>query len=120
MSVPDDVGLCLTILKFSGTAVSAVMGVLGILTETREDVPGKPPGTAKRLSRWGKCALGLAIAGGVFAVGAQIAEEVKNRRESHDNEQHATDQIAQTQKVLQRLEEQAQQSKAILTNVQHQ
>src|ERR1017187_2707848 len=67
--------LFLTILKFGGIIVSGALGILGTVTETRNKRTG-------RLTRWGKWALSLTIAGFATALLAQIAEQVKGQRDS--------------------------------------
>jgi hypothetical protein len=56
-----------TILKFAGIIVSGALGILGTVTVTRNKRTG-------RLTRWGKWALGLTIAGFITALGPQIAQ----------------------------------------------
>jgi len=67
--------LLLTILKFSGIIVAGALGILGTVTETRNKKTG-------RLTRWGKWALRLTIAGFATALLAQIAEQIKGQKDS--------------------------------------
>jgi hypothetical protein len=67
----------LIILKYSGTAISRIAGIWGTVSETRDKITG-------RLSKWGKCAFGLVIAGFAVALGFQIAEQINSRREKEE------------------------------------
>jgi len=97
MAIPIETTL--TILKFSGTAVSGAIGILGTVTETHEEIevkpkkPSDPVRTVKRLSRWGRWALGLTISGLVLALGAQVAEEIQGSREARKAEKRSQLQV---------------------------
>src|SRR5215203_4825657 len=82
----------LIILKYGGTAISGAAGVWGTMSETRDKANGN-------LTRWGKWALSLAIAGFAVAVCSQVAEQINQKRDKRIAEQLA-------QKNEQRLEEQ--------------
>src|ERR1043165_7233942 len=103
----------LTILKFAGIIVSGALGILGTVTETRNK-------ETLRLTTWGRCALWLTIAGFAVALGAQLAETIKQNQEQAKSRKDAEAQIKQANEVLKRLELQGQQSRTILTNLEWQ
>src|SRR5215813_14703302 len=96
--------LLLIILKYVGTTISGIAGIWGTISETRDKPTGK-------LSRWGKWALSLAIAGFVVALGSQIAEQVHSnaeqaeaKRRADENEARLKEQLALAQGASNALE----------------
>jgi hypothetical protein len=89
--------LFLTILKFGGIIVSGALGILGTVTETRNKRTG-------RLTRWGKWALSLTIAGFATALLAQIAEQVKGQRDSQKAQNITNLQLQRAEESLNYLE----------------
>jgi hypothetical protein len=89
--------LFLTILKLSGIIVAGALGILGTVTETRNKETG-------RLTRWGKWALKLTIAGFLTALGAQIAEQFKGQRDSQKSQNLTNRQLIKTEQSLKYLE----------------
>jgi hypothetical protein len=79
--------LLLIILKYAGTAISGAAGIWGTLSETRDK-------KTKKLTVWGKWALGLAIAGFVVALGSQITEQILDKKEQAEREQKHSDELS--------------------------
>jgi hypothetical protein len=65
-----------TILKIVGILVAGALGVLGTITETRDK-------NSNALTYWGRCALGLTIAGALLALGAQIFDSISQSNRDH-------------------------------------
>lgn len=69
--------LALTILKFAAILVSAALGIMGTLTETRDK-------DTQRITSWGWRVVGLTVAGLVVAIGLQIFDSVRQQRENEE------------------------------------
>lgn len=65
-----------TVLKIIGILVAGALGVLGTITETRDK-------TTNLLTYWGRCALGLTVAGAALALGAQIFDSLSESKRDH-------------------------------------
>jgi len=65
-----------TVMKITGILVAGSLGVLGIVTDTRDK-------KTDHLTRWGRWALWLTIAGALLALGAQIADSLSESKRDH-------------------------------------
>lgn len=87
--------IILSILKFVGTLITGILGIIGIRTETHEEqlIPPKVRGgntrTRRVLTPQGKKILRWTIVAFAVAVSAQIAEEVKSYLEAAKDEARA-------------------------------
>ncbi len=102
--------LILTILKFAGVSVSGGLGILGILFETRD---ARSEGEKPKLNRWGKTVLVLTLAGLTITVGALIAEELKKRSDSLQQQAYNT-------RLLENLRAQSQQTAVVVGRLDEQ
>src|SRR5262245_25112821 len=74
----------LTILKFIGTTITSILGIVGITTETLDDkeIPGKKPGEKPRIKKVltpkGKKILHWTIVSACVALLSQIGEEINS------------------------------------------
>jgi hypothetical protein len=104
-----------TALKFLGILVSGALGVLGTVTETRNE-------RTNALTIWGRCALWLTIAGAVLALGAQVFDSISEKKRDHDILTGLQSQTANTQSaleqdgsILSRINDQSRATNDILT-----
>lgn len=123
MQNATDMELFLTIMKFAGLAISGFLGIVGTLTDTHEDIlipgpDGTEPRKGKRITIWGRRIVCLTVFGLLVALGAEIAQVVKEKGEKDETALRVLRQARATQRTLEVLQHiEFNQSPGLLTAV---
>lgn len=88
--------IALNILKLIGLVLTGAFGILGLLTEFRDD-------KTKKVTKWGKVALSGIILSTALSLVAQILESAKSVRDAREAEKQARDQISRSNEILNNL-----------------
>jgi hypothetical protein len=86
----------LNILKLIGLVLTGAFGILGLLTEFRND-------KTKKITKWGKVALSGIVLSTALSVVAQVLESAKSVRDARESEKQARDQISRSNEILNNL-----------------
>jgi hypothetical protein len=88
--------IALNILKLLGLVLTGAFGILGLLTDFRDD-------KTKKITKWGKIALLGIILSTALSIVAQLLESAKSVREARESEKQARDQITKSNEILNNL-----------------
>ncbi len=88
--------IALNILKLIGLVLTGAFGILGLLTEFRDD-------KTKKITKWGKVALSGIILSTALSLVAQILESAKSVRDTRESQKQSSDQIARSNEILNNL-----------------